>query len=90
MKNVLIQINSMLKSALSYVFDKKIHRTDPAENLCCKYLKQIGWMSMPQLGIVRLNMNYCMCCGRKITHPAGGQGDPAPTSDNLPSDEDPN
>jgi len=36
------------------------------ENECCKAIKNIGYFTFPKMGVARLNVNFCFCCGRKI------------------------
>jgi hypothetical protein len=65
MKNFLLQLGKYFETVISYGGDKPVIRTDD-EPLCCKHVKKMHYCTGPELGIVRLNINYCFVCGKKL------------------------
>lgn len=65
MRKFLLQIGKYFETVISYGGDKKVIRTSK-ENLYCEQVKKFAFFTCPDLGIVRLNINYCFVCGRKL------------------------
>ena len=65
MKRFIVAINDALKLLCRISMDKNIPGAS-GENVCCQRLKMADHISIPSLGIIRLNINYCFVCGRKI------------------------
>lgn len=51
---------------LSVISESDIKLQESGENLCCATIKKAGYLILPQLGIARMNLNFCPCCGKKI------------------------
>lgn len=65
---LLIKINS---EHLSQIRESDINipgRADPftPENPCCERIKKADYLVLPSIGIARINLNFCPCCGKKI------------------------
>ena len=37
------------------------------ENICCAAIKKADYLVLPSLGIARMNLNFCPCCGQRLT-----------------------
>ncbi len=61
----LLERGKYFKTVISYGGDKRVIRLDD-EPLCCKNVKKFVFFTCPDLGIVRLNINYCFVCGKKL------------------------
>lgn len=74
MRRILIKINGALERLFTwgtdFSSDKRVIRIDK-EKLCCKHVKQFGYFAAPEFGIVRLNINYCFVCGKKLRRAYG-------------------
>jgi len=68
-KNYLIDISGITHCADFHPDsgDPVEDRVWPNENLCCTYVKKLYYFAMLELGAIRLNVNYCFVCGRKLT-----------------------
>lgn len=65
MRKFLLELGKYFKTVIHYGGDKAVIRLDD-EPLCCKHVKQFGYFVAPEYGIIRLNINYCFVCGKKL------------------------
>jgi len=63
MRRFLLQLGKYFETVISYGGDRRVICKG---NICCRYFAGIEYVSIPALGIVRLNINYCPTCGRKL------------------------
>jgi hypothetical protein len=78
MKPLYLVFNSILKEAINIIrmVNNRVvpsvpeitprGEIQPAENLCCTHVKKLTYITFLQIGIVRLNVNYCFVCGRRL------------------------
>ena len=73
MRPKLIHVNPEHLINLSRIINSDVRCEDTkGENLCCKRLRSIDYLIIPNLGVCRLNLNYCFVCGRPLHREGNG------------------
>ncbi len=64
-RRFLIPLNSEYASSIDLRSDVRIPRP-PGEDVCCEYSKSVVWVSLPRVGVVHMNVNHCLICGKEL------------------------
>lgn len=62
-KPILIPINP---ECLIEIRPSDLRMDSTKENPCCERIKQADYIILSALGIARMNLNFCPCCGKRL------------------------
>lgn len=65
MRRFLLKLNKYFETVISCGGDKPVICLN-GENACCKRLKLIDRLHIPEIGAYWIAVNYCFVCGKKL------------------------